>query len=184
MRIPLDQITKAGLKITADADDGWVLRAAQSVRGTPGEPTADPHEEEGAEHASVTLTLRPLADQITARGDIDLKIRCACDRCGSSVLLAIAGTLEHLYKPPGDNQTESDHDLDSAEMDVGWHDGQAIDLEVVLTEGLALLGPDRVRCEDENVTRIQSEGPCELPAEALEGGPSRANPFAGLKLSE
>ena len=184
MRIPLDQITSAGLKINASADDDWVAKSAQSVRGTPGEPTADPHEDEGAETAVVVFTLRPLADQITASGNIDMTIRCACDRCGTSVILTIKGEFEQLYKPPGDSETEADHDLISDELDVGWHDGQAIDLELVLTEALALNGPDRVRCEDNNVQRIEGDGPCELPAEALEGGPTRANPFAGLKLSE
>jgi uncharacterized metal-binding protein YceD (DUF177 family) len=184
MRIPLDQITSAGFKITASADDDWVAKATQSVRGTPGEPTADPHEDEGAETATIRFTLRPRSDQITASGDIELTIRCACDRCGSSVILTITGQFDQLYKPPGEDQSEVDHDLITDELDVGWHDGQAIDLEVVLTEALALNGPGRVRCDDNNVQRIEGDGPCELPAEALEGGPTRANPFAGLKLSE
>ena len=64
-----------------------------------------------------------------------------------------------------------------------WAEAQAIDLEMVLTEALALLGPDRVRCEDVGVSRIGEDGPCELPENALEGGPGRANPFAALKLS-
>jgi len=67
-------------------------------------------------------------------------------------------------------------------MDVGWHDGQAIDLEAVLTEALALHGPDRVRCDDEGVSRIGEEGPCELPEGSHDPGPSRPNTFAAFKL--
>ena len=95
-------------------------------------------------------------------------------------MLTIAGDVDQLYKPPGDNETESDHDLDESELDVGWHDGQALDLELVLSEALALLGPDRVFCDDDGVSRISEGGPCELPKNAQQGGPSRANPFAAL----
>ena len=95
-------------------------------------------------------------------------------------MLTVSGDVDQLYKPPGDNQTESDHDLAASELDVGWHDGQALDLEMVLSESLALHGPDRVFCADHGVSRIGESGPCELPESALEGGPMRANPFASL----
>ena len=180
MRIPLDKIHPPGLDITADQTDAWVAVAAQSVRGTPGEPTQDPHEEEGAVAAKVCFAVVRRADQLDVKGTIDVRLRCACDRCGASVELQIDGEVDQVYKPPGDNETESDHDLHLAELNVGWHDGQALDLEQVLTEALALLGPDRVFCDDHGVTRISEEGPCELPASAQEGGPSRANPFAAL----
>ena len=180
MRIPHDKIREPGLDIKADQTDSWVNAATKTVRGTPGEPTQDPHEEEGAESASVSFSVRRRGDQLHVLGDINVRLRCACDRCGCSVMLQIEGEVDQLYKPPGDNATETDHDLDESELDVGWHDGQALDLEMVLTESLALNGPDRVFCDDEGVSRIDHHGPCELPESALEGGPMRANPFASL----
>lgn len=180
MRIPLDQIRPPGLDIKADHTDAWVNAAARTVRGTPGEPTHDPHEEEGAVSAAIALSVERRADQLQVQGNIQIEINCACDRCGISVALTISGEVDQLYKPPGDNETEADHDLDESEMNVGWHDGQALDLELVLSEALALLGPDRVFCDDEGVSRISEGGPCELPESAQQGGPSRANPFAVL----
>ena len=180
MRIPLDQIHKPGLDIKADQADAWVNAATRTVRGTPGEPTQDPHEDEGAESAVVSFSVRRRGDQLQVCGKINVRLRCACDRCGASVMLDIEGDVDQLYKPPGDNETETDHDLNEAELDVGWHDGQALDLEMVLAESLALHGPDRVFCDDDGVSRIDYHGPCELPESALEGGPIRANPFASL----
>ena len=180
MKIPLDKIHEPGLEITACQADDWVNAAVKTVRGTPGEPTQDPHEDEGAVSAEVCFSVRRRADQLLVRGRIDVRLRCACDRCGASVFLTIAGDVDQLYKPPGDNETESDHDLEESELDVGWHDGQSLDLEVVFGESLALIGPDRVFCDDEGVSRIGEDGPCELPENALEGGPVRANPFAAL----
>ena len=183
MRIPLDKIHKPGLKISGDTSTDWVTAAAKTVRGTPGEPTNDPHEDEGADTASVQLKIRRFEDQVHVSGTLEMQIVCACDRCGSSTTLTISGDLDQLYKSPETEAGTDDYDLVATELEIGWHDGQALDLEAVLTEALALLGPDRVRCDDEGVKRIGEDGPCELPAEALEGGPSRANPFAALKLS-
>lgn len=183
MRIPLDQIHKSGMEITADASDSWVKEAAKSVRGTPGEPTQDPHEDEGADTARVKLTLARRMERVDVSGELEMTLRCACDRCGESVVLTIQGTVDQVYTSPEPSGYEADYDLVSSEMNVGWHDGQAMDLEVILTEALALIGPDRVRCSDEGVIRIGEDGPCELPASALEGGPSRPNPFAALKLT-
>lgn len=180
MRIPFDQIHKPGLEIKADQSDAWVNVATRTVRGTPGEPTQDPHEDEGAESAEILFTVRRKGDQLRVRGTIDVRLRCACDRCGASLLLVIKDDVDQVYKPPGDNETETDHDLDESELDVGWHDGQALDLEMVLAESLALHGPDRIFCDSDGASRIGESGPCELPANALEGGPMRANPFASL----
>jgi len=182
MRIPLDQIHIPGLEITGGTADKWVNEAAKTVRGTPGEPTQDPHEHEGPEEAHVEITLKRFDEEVHVIGRMAITLRCACDRCGASTRLTITAELNQIYKAPEPVGYEADHDLVESEMDVGWHDGQAIELEAVLTEALALHGPDRVRCDDEGVSRIDKEGPCELPSSALEGGPSRPNPFAALKL--
>jgi len=185
MRIPLDKIHKPGLPVQGDESAEWVTAAAQTVRGTPGEPTQDPHEDEGAETADIAFKIHRKNDSFVVTGHIALRIKCACDRCGSSVVLTIEGDVNQRYSPPEDGvqRHEDDRDLEHDDLEEGWHDGQAIDLEMVLTEALALLGPDRVRCEDVGVSRIGEDRPCELPENALEGGPDRANPFAALKLS-
>ena len=182
MRIPLDQIHIPGLDVSGGTADAWVQNAAKTVRGTPGEPTQDPHEEEGPESAEVTLKLKRFDQQVHVTGRMAITLLCACDRCGTSTRVEIGGEIDQLYKAPESDGYEPDYDLAESELDVGWHDGQAIDLEAVLTEALALQGPDRVRCDDEGVFRIDKDGRCELPATALEGGPSRPNPFAALKL--
>jgi uncharacterized metal-binding protein YceD (DUF177 family) len=185
MRIPLDQIHKPGLPVQADESAEWVTAAIQTVRGTPGEPTQDPHEDEGADSAVIALKINRKKDAFLVNGHISITLKCACDRCGASVMLTIDGDVNQMYSPPEDSsqKNDEDRDLEPSDLAMGWHDGQAMDLEMVLMEALALLGPDRVRCEDVCVTRIDEEGPCELPIKALEGGPGKANPFAALKLS-
>jgi uncharacterized metal-binding protein YceD (DUF177 family) len=184
MRIPLDQIQKPGKKVSGTAEDAWVTAAVQTVRGTPGEPTQDPHETEGALSAEIEFTIRRVGGRFRVKGPILIELHSACDRCGTSTRVTISGDVDQIYEAPGMERDASDIDLDHSELEVGWHDGQAIDMETVLMEALALLGPDRVRCEDEGVSRISGDHPCVLPEIALEGGPERANPFASLKLPQ
>ena len=185
MRIPLDQIHKPGFAVQADESADWVSAAVRTVRGTPGEPTQDPHEDEGAESAAIAFKIRQKTDAFLVTGQVSVTLKCACDRCGASVLLTIDGDVNQLYSPPEGSvqKNEDERDLEHSDLAEGWHDGQAMDMETVLMEALALLGPDRVRCEDQGVSRIDEDGPCELPENALEGGPGKVNPFAALKLS-
>ena len=185
MRIPLDQIHKQAFPVQADESAEWVTAAARTVRGTPGEPTQDPHEHEGAESAVIALKIHRKNQAFLVAGHIFLTLKCACDRCGAILLLTIDGDINQMYSPPEGSakKHEEDRDLEHTELEEGWHDGQAMDLEMVLMEALALLGPDRVRCEDVGVTRITEGAPCELPKNSLEQGPDTFNPFAALKLS-
>ena len=184
MRIPLDQITEAGLKITADQTDNWVDQAARSLRGTPGEPGHDRKDDSPTESAAITFEIERVADLIHVGGQMQITVQVPCDRCGGSLRVELAGDVDLHYKPPGDNSTESDHDLEQSEMNVGWHDGQAIDLELVTTEQLSLWAPDRLLCDNENAHPADDAGPCELPESASDGAEGRTNPFAGLRLPE
>jgi uncharacterized metal-binding protein YceD (DUF177 family) len=183
MKIPLDKIHAPSLKISATTAEAWVNAATKTVRGTPGEPTQDPHEDEGAETAAIELTVRRKGVQVHVTGTIAVALICACDRCGNSTRLRIEGEVDQLYQPPQTEADPADYDLVQTELEMGWHDGQALDLEMVLTEALALIGPDRVRCDDDGVERIVEGEPCVLPEDADGGGPSKTNPFAALKLS-
>jgi len=184
MRILLEQIMPAGLEITADLSDVWVVAAAISLRSTPGEPQLDPHGDEPPEAASVRLTLERLGDQVKVGGETAITLVRGCDRCGASVRICLEGPIDMHFNPPGDLIADSDHGLASDELDVGWHDGQAIDLCAVLTEQLSLWAPDVVRCGDPGVIQLKPDEPCTLPDGALEEGTSTRNPFAGLRLPE
>lgn len=188
MRILLDQITLEGLEVTADANDDWVVAAVNALRETPGEPAADPHHDEPPELAEVVLTLDRTGDQVSVGGRIEIVLLQGCDRCGASVRMALRCEVGMQYNPPGDLLADVDHGLDESELDVGWHDGQAMDLGAVLMELLALQAPERVRCEDTGVSPVDPDVPCQLPegvtAERSEEGPKRTNPFAGLQLPD
>jgi uncharacterized metal-binding protein YceD (DUF177 family) len=184
----MDQITDGGIEITADTTDSWVVAAINTLRDTPGDPITDPHTDEPPEKAEVLFTMERIGDQVEVGGRTAVVFLRGCDRCGGSVRMSLSGDVKMHYNPPGDLIADSDHGLEEDELDVGWHDGQAMDLCAVLMEQLALQAPDRVRCGDPGVVPIEGEGPCSLPdgasEEGAEDGPKRANPFAGLQLPD
>ncbi len=184
MRIPLDQITEPGLEISGDVQESWVLAAAVSLRDTPGQPKAAPRADEPPESAEVKLTLSRNGDHVDVFGQASVTIVRGCDRCGTSVRMSMAGDVDMHFNPPADSYEEAEHGLSADELDVGWHDGQAIDLCAVLTEQFTLWAPDVVRCGETGVSPIAADHRCELPTGAQEEGASKRNPFAGLRLPE
>jgi len=184
----MDQIVDGGVEITADTTDTWVLAAVNTLRSIPGEPRTDPHTDEPPEKADVLLTLERIGDQVAVGGHTEVVLLLGCDRCGGSVRMTLTGKVKMHYNPPGDLLADADHGLGEDDLDVGWHDGQAIDLGAVLMEQLALHAPERVRCGDPGVVPLEGTGPCSLPegvsAEGVDDEPKRANPFAGLQLPD
>jgi uncharacterized metal-binding protein YceD (DUF177 family) len=188
----MDQVSLGGIEITADAADPWVVAAVNTLRETPGEPACDPHHDEPPEQAEVLLTLERTGDQVSVGGRIEIVMLRGCDRCGASVRMALRSNIRMQYNPPGDLLADADHGLDQGELDVGWHDGQAMDLGAILMEQLALQAPERVRCGDPGAVPVDPDVLCKLPegvtaegaAEGAAAGPKRANPFAGLQLPD
>ncbi len=179
MKIPLDKIHPPKLELIASAEDAWVQSAVDIFMAIPSGSAAA----EGSRSAAIAFKIRREGDRVYVGGRIEVDLVCTCDRCGEAIRLHLDGPVDQLYLAPQTEADPADYDLVESELEVGWHDGQALDLEMVLTEALALTGPDRVRCEDVGVFRISGEGPCELPENSNGVGPERINPFAALKLS-
>jgi uncharacterized metal-binding protein YceD (DUF177 family) len=184
MRIPLDQIQEPGLRIPGAVTDAWVVSAAASLRRTPGAPALDPHDDEAPVDAQIQLVLNRLDDHVVVTGEAAVTVLCSCDRCGCSVRMHLHGPVDMHYNPPGDLIEDTDHGLNGAQLDVGWHDGQAINLCSVLMEQLNLWVPDVVRCGEPGITPVDLDQPCELPTGAREEGTATRNPFAGLRVPE
>jgi uncharacterized metal-binding protein YceD (DUF177 family) len=184
----MDKIAAGGIEMTGGPGDSWVVEAVDSLRGIPGEPVTDAHALEPPEQASVVLRMRCSSDDVAVSGKTEIVFLRDCDRCGGTVRMSLSGTVRMRYHPPGAHLADSEHGLGEGDLDVGWHDGQAMDLSAVLTEQLALQAPDRVRCGEHGVVSVDGEGPCTLPdgvvAEEDHNASKRPNPFAGLKLSD
>lgn len=172
MRIQLDSIPDEGLPVHADGSVGWAVAAAQEGLGA------------APEAVRFDVKVTRIEDHVRVKGEGTAEGQFTCDRCGEPVRLSLGGAID-LYYAPESYLDSADSELGADDLDIGWFDGEALELSAVLTEAVALWAPSRVRCGDPGVTQVGAPHRCALPASALEGPDmSRPNPFAKLRLPE
>ena len=172
MRIQLDSIPDDGLDVHADAGAPWAVAAVELSLGVP----------PASLHFDVKVSR--IEDHVRVRGEGDASGEFACDRCGEPVRLSLRGPID-LYYAPESYLKGADSELGADDLDIGWFDGEALQLADVFSEAVALWAPDRVRCGDRGVVQVGAAHPCALPPEAMAAPDLRpASPFAKLRLPE
>lgn len=170
MRIHLDAIPDEGLSLTADQDLEWARTAANDALGAAPDALA------------LTLKVERLADHVRVSGRGSAEVVLPCDRCAEPVRLSIGGKID-LYYRPTTKDDDGDLELGADDLDIGWYDGEGIELGDVVAEQLGLWAPARVRCGDRSVKQEGAPHPCALPPMI---GPDLKppSPFAKLRLPE
>lgn len=173
VRIAVDTIPEHGREVTVGTDASWSREAAREALDVV------PERLEGA------LELRREGDHVHVTGELRSVHTASCDRCLSPIRVSLGGELALEYAPAGTQVLEEDRELEAKELDLGWHEGGAIELSQVLSEQLALWLPARLLCGAEGIERL-TEGDCALPAQEQDEGPApgRQRPFANLRLPE
>lgn len=171
MKIPIDKIPEHGRDAVIGLASPWSRDAARE--GLDGEPSAL----EGK-----LLLVRQRA-HILVTGELRSEHAATCSRCLADLVVELSGELDLEYAPLSEQVVEADRELEEEELDLGWFDGDSLDLAQVLCEQLSLWLPARILCGDEGVRRV-TEGPCTLPEQDEGPGPGRHRPFANLSLPE
>jgi uncharacterized metal-binding protein YceD (DUF177 family) len=177
MRITLDQIPRDGFELKVGLSDRWAREAANSAFDAAPDTLA------------MQLLIERIGQSVKVTGEASASFHRPCDRCQRSVQVAVDGDVELRYFPnevegaterrrSPDPEDEDAIELTPADLDMGWFDGQAIDVEQVVSEQYALMAPARVTCDSPGATA--EPGPCVLPAEAVDSHPF--SPFAGIRL--
>ena len=139
MRLRVKGIGRCGERYTLNLNESWVREAA----------------EEGFE--APPLALDGALDVSAPIDDGRVDVRCvlqasavgACDRCGEDVNLHVDVDTLLLYFPEGSvMESTGEIELDCADLDVGWYTGGFLDLKDVVREGVVLMLPQRLACED------------------------------------
>jgi uncharacterized metal-binding protein YceD (DUF177 family) len=171
VKILLERVPDQGMDVNLSLDQAWVREAARLGL------------EVEAEELDGELHIEKVASSLRVTGELRARARSSCDRCNAPIQLSLEGEVELLYSPLSGAPEADEVDLEEDDLDVGWFDGVALEMEQVVSEQLALWLPERKACEEEGVERLVP-GPCALPfpTEAVQSG--RQRPFAGLKLPE
>jgi uncharacterized metal-binding protein YceD (DUF177 family) len=172
MRVKLGEISERGLDFHAGLEDDWARTAARVAL------------EGEVQELRLDARIQLVADCVRVQGKLHAEVHRDCDRCQVSLKLEVSGETNLYYSPPRPGDV-GDRDLDPGDMDIGWFDGNGLEMAQVIGEQLAIWCPDPVYCESEETTRLEaSDAPCEVPEH--DGGPElkRHSPFADLRLPE
>jgi uncharacterized protein len=130
---------------------------------------------------NITATAELQGGEIRIRGHLATKLEASCDRCLGGVELPVDTDFDLLYRPIQTIATEEEIEIPRDEMEVGFFDGDGIELADVATEQVILFVPMKVVC------RSDCRGLCPVCGTNLNlaqcncaVGPQRDSPFASL----
>lgn len=172
MRIKVDEIPEEGLEVHFGQADAWALAAAREALD--GEVT----------DLDAELQLDRIAELVRVHGRARATVARQCDRCGGDIRLALEGPVELIYEPNPHPALTDEVIPDESALDIGYFDGESIDLADVLMEQLALWTPPRIRCGEAGITQVGSPWTCRMPDQDEGPDLGRHKPFANLRLPE
>jgi uncharacterized metal-binding protein YceD (DUF177 family) len=151
MRLHLEEIPDEGWVVDFDLTDAWARSAALEALD------AAPIELGG------TLAVRRFADDLVVSGTIRLVVPQGCHRCGEDVCLTVEGQVALSFTPTrSPESTPAARQLAPGDMDVGFYDGERLDLAHVVSEQLILLLPSKLACDQPGVEPIDGCGESRL----------------------
>lgn len=172
MRLKLGEISERGLEVRAALQDDWAREAVRLAVEV--EPSA----------LELQARVQRVSDCVRVHGQLAARAERVCDRCQAMLQIDLSGDIDLYYAPPRAGE-QGDRDLDAGDLDIGWFDGEGLEIAQVISEQLAIWCPDRVLCDSPGCARVEaSDAPCEVPSH--ETGPElkRQSPFANLQLPE
>lgn len=90
--------------------------------------------------------------EIRAKGQVRVRIQAECDRCLDPVALPVDSSFELYYRPVAEGYGE-EKAIDPSEAEMGFYEGDGLELNDVLREFVLLALPMRKLC-DENCKGI------------------------------
>jgi uncharacterized metal-binding protein YceD (DUF177 family) len=169
-RVLVEQLVGEGAVFAVDLGQPWAAAGAQIGLGCA--PTA----------LEGWLQVIQEGEGARVTGALAVRLPRSCDRCLAALELRLSGPVSLAYQPvTAEIEAPGETGLSADDLDIGWFEGPALELEQVISEQMALWLPDPVLCDEPGTARLRPEdGPCALPAAA--GGPPgpRPSPFLGL----
>lgn len=87
--------------------------------------------------------------EIRIVGDLSVQIESVCDRCAEPAASSLENHFDLIYMPSADVQAGGEDEIDEAGVEVGYYDGNGLELNDVLREVVLLALPMRLVCSDD-----------------------------------
>ncbi len=136
MRIHVDQIPDDGLTVDFSMEEAWAVQAATTAL------EVRPHQLVGE------LRVRRLGADLAVSGSVRTELGRDCDRCGEELDGILEGQVALTYTSTSERGfDDAPQQLAPDELDVGFFDGEFLDLGAVVEEQLVLLLPLKLACD-------------------------------------
>lgn len=87
--------------------------------------------------------------EIRVVGDLRVKIEGTCDRCIEAAAYSIENHFDLVYMPADYANSSGEDEVDEAAIEVGYYEGNGLELNDVLREVVLLALPMRLVCSDD-----------------------------------
>ena len=169
LQIALKAIPDTGKDVAIDLGSEWFAQWR----------TEDPGLEFTSAHITGTVNLTQHGHDILVRGQLSGYLDLACSRCLKSFTHPVAADFDLLLIPKP-AAAPAEEELDSADLDLDYYNGEVVDLETLLREQIILMIPVKPLC-DESCQGLCPQGGATLNQEACHCRPEAVNsPFADL----
>jgi len=88
-----------------------------------------------------------IVEDIRIRAHYSGQFQLPCARCVEPVAESLAGDFDMLYRPASLPVDAEEHSITTSETEIGYYQGDGLDLEDVLREQVLLTLPSRVLCQ-------------------------------------
>ena len=82
-------------------------------------------------------------------GNFATQVELPCARCVEPIVREISGDFDLLYRPLATVQREEEVALNEADSEIGYYQGEGVDLEDVLKEQIFLAMPMQALCQED-----------------------------------
>ena len=114
-----------------------------------GELLLDDDEFQLIEPAEIRGQIRRKGNEVELRGELEVRVAAACDRCLRPVELPIRSEFNERFVPAVSWRAEPQHELQEEDLNLAVFDGQAIELDELVCEEIMLAVPGHVLCRED-----------------------------------
>ncbi len=87
--------------------------------------------------------------EIRVVGDIRVAVEGVCDRCLEAANFSVENHFDLVYLPSEEANADSEEEIDQAGVEVGYYDGNGLELNDVLREVVLLALPMQLVCSED-----------------------------------
>jgi uncharacterized protein len=86
--------------------------------------------------------------EIRVSGDLEVRIDGVCDRCAEPAAYSVADHFDLVYLPAEDDSDDGEREVGGPGLEVGYYDGNGLELNDVFREVVLLALPMQLVCEE------------------------------------